>query len=99
MSDLEEMRKETKRLGKLLENVKKRLENGEILPLSDVRRVYGKYTGKIIKIDKDYIYSFNEFSKDDRVIAFNNEDFLKFYKGVDCLINKKMRGNKWILIK
>ena len=52
MIDLEEMRKENKRLEKLLEKVENGFDNGDILPFSTVRRVYGKYTGKIIKIDK-----------------------------------------------
>jgi hypothetical protein len=46
-----------------LEKVENGFDNGDILPFSTVRRVYGKYTGKIIKIDKDYIDSFNKFSK------------------------------------
>ena len=58
-----------------------------MLRLSDVRVIYGKYTGKIIKIDKDDVDSFNEFSKGDRVLVFNHEDFLKFYKAVDCLLH------------
>jgi hypothetical protein len=57
-----------------------------MLRLSDVRVIYGKYTGKIIKIDKDDVDSFNEFSKGDRVLVFNHEDFLKFYKGMECLM-------------
>ena len=71
-----------------LEEFDKLLEKREILPFSDLKVYIGTFTGKIVKKEEKIEYGcFNKFKKGDRVIVFNYNDYFKWRKGMDILIN------------
>lgn len=67
-----------------LDKFDKMLKTGEIMRFKDVKRYYGKFTGKMVKPIDDQ--DFKQFKKGDMVIVFNAKEYFKYRKGFDLLI-------------
>ncbi|CEA14530.1 hypothetical protein [Methanobacterium formicicum] len=60
------------------------LETGEIMRFRDVKRYFGKFTGKMVKPLEDDL-NYKKFRKGDIVVIFNAEEYLKYRKGYEFL--------------
>lgn len=68
-----------------IDEIKVMLETGEVLPFKEVKFYKGIFTGKMVKpskIENDFEY----FHKGDEVFVFNMEQFLKFYRGIELIL-------------
>ena len=70
------------------EEIEKLIDEGEILPLKDVKVYVGIFTGKMVKKDEEKDYGcFDKFKKGDKVIVFKLNDYNKWNKGMDLIID------------
>ena len=76
---------------KFKKHYNKMLEDNEILQLEDIRAYIGVFTGKMIKRypkeNKNYS-SFDDFKKGDKVIVLNLNDYIKWHKGKDMILEQ-----------
>lgn len=68
-----------------LDELDRMLETGEIMRFKDVKYYFGNFTGKMVKPIEDDL-NYKKFSKGDPVVIFNAEEYLKYRKGIDLLI-------------
>lgn len=64
----------------------KAMEEGDILPLGQVRKYIGILTGKTVKVDPEGSIDFNKISKGDKVVVMHLEDYAKYDKGMNMLL-------------
>lgn len=76
----------------LLAKFDRMLETGEIMRFKDVKRYFGNFTGKMVKpVEDDPNYK--NFRKGDIVVIFNAEEYLKYRKGMELLIEDMKKSN------
>ncbi len=71
------------------EEFEESMEKGEILRFGDIKAYEGKFTGKFVKLVDDYKNDFDKFKAGDLVLVLNLDDYWKFQKGMDLLIQHK----------
>lgn len=76
-----------------LEELDRMLETGEIMRFKDVKYYFGNFTGKMVKPIEDDL-NHEKIRKGDPVVIFNAEEYLKYRKGLELLMEDIKKSNK-----